>query len=189
MAKSVYETLSCIDLTAKLEKKGKFSYLSWADAIAVLLEHYPQSTWETNLWGGLPYCQTDAGAFVSVSVTVEGLTRTQVHPILNNNNKAVPKPDSFQVNTSIQRCLAKAIALHGLSLYVFRGEDLPVEEIKGKQELFDKAEEVMLMHLENGDAKGLKEVQADFLVDDFSVLWGRFNSSQRSEMKALVSSK
>lgn len=133
MTKSVYEVLSTIDLKDKLEKKGQFSYLSWADAIAVLLERYPQSTWETNLWDGLPYCQTDAGAFVSVSVTVEEVTRTQVHPVLDHRNKTVKQPDSFQVNTSIQRCLAKAIALHGLSLYVFRGEDLPPSEVIGDE--------------------------------------------------------
>ena len=186
MTGSVYKTLSGIDLTDKLEKKGKFSYLSWADAIAVLLEYYPESTWETNLWDGLPYCQIDAGAFVSVSVTVEGIKRTQIHPVLDHRNKPIPLPDSFQVNTAIQRCLAKAIALHGLSLYVFRGEDLPVDGIKEHQDLMDAAEVRMLDHLANKDAEGLKEVQGEFSIDDFKVLWSRFSASQRKEMKDLV---
>ena len=69
--------------------------------------------------------QTDAGCFVQVSLTVDGVTRSQIHPVLDNVNKTVMQPNAFQVNTSIQRCLAKVIALHGLGLYIYAGEDLP----------------------------------------------------------------
>jgi len=182
MGDSVYDILSSIDLTSKLEKKGKFSYLSWADAIDVLLANFPDSTWDTNLWNGLPYCSTNSGCFVSVSVTVKGITRTQVHPVLDHRNNSIKEPDSFQINTSIQRCLAKAIALHGLSLYVFRGEDFPKEV----SEMMDAAEIKMLDHLANKDADGLKEIQAEFSIDDFKILWSRFDSGQRSEMKKLA---
>jgi len=69
--------------------------------------------------------KTEGGCFVKVSVTVNGVSREQVHPVLDNRNKPIKTPDAFQINTSIQRCLAKAIALHGLGLYLFAGEDLP----------------------------------------------------------------
>jgi hypothetical protein len=72
-----------------------------------------------------PYMQTDAGCFVQVSLTIDGVTRSQIHPVLDNVNKTVMQPNAFQVNTSIQRCLAKVIALHGLGLYIYAGEDLP----------------------------------------------------------------
>jgi hypothetical protein len=55
-----------------------------------------------------------------------------VHPVLDNRNKPIKTPDAFQVNTSIQRCLAKAIALHGLGLYIFAGEDLPDVSLSDK---------------------------------------------------------
>ena len=58
---------------------------------------------------------------------------TQVHPVLNHQNQPIAAPNSFQINTSIQRCLAKAIALHGLGLVLFAGEDLP-DNITEKQE-------------------------------------------------------
>jgi len=139
MSKSVYEVLSRIDLSDKVEKKGRFSYVSWSDAVAVLLENYPLSTWEVTKWSeGMPYCQATTGAFVEVSVTVEGITRTQVHPVLDHTNKPIPSPNAFQINTSIQRCLAKAIALHGLSLYIFRGEDLPPSEVIGDEPMDTK---------------------------------------------------
>ena len=126
--KSVFETLSKVDVSAHLEKKGQFTYLSWAWAVMTLLKHYPNSTWKVHKWGGegcrQPYMKTEAGAFVQVTVSVEGVDRTQGHPVLDHKNNTVAKPNSFQINTSIQRCLAKAIALQGLGLHIYGGEDL-----------------------------------------------------------------
>jgi hypothetical protein len=73
----------------------------------------------------MPYLKTDCGYFVEVAVTVGGVTRSQLHPILNAQNKPIPQPSSFDINTSLARCLVKAIALHGLGLYIYAGEDLP----------------------------------------------------------------
>jgi len=75
----------------------------------------------------VPYLETPHGIFVKVSVTIEGCTRTELLPILDNRNKPIPKPNSFDINTSIKRCLAKCLALQGLGLYIYRGEDLPHE--------------------------------------------------------------
>jgi hypothetical protein len=69
--------------------------------------------------------KTPAGAFVQVTVDIDSVKRTQVHPVLDHMNKTVDEPNAFQINNSIQRCLAKAIALHGLGLYIYAGEDLP----------------------------------------------------------------
>ena len=65
------------------------------------------------------------GAYVQVTVNVDDILRTQIHPVLDNRNQTIKEPNAFEINTSIQRCLAKAIALHGLGLYIFAGEDLP----------------------------------------------------------------
>ena len=123
---SVFETLNAIDVSEFTEKKGQFTYLSWANAVDVLLKHYPEATWDVirNEYG-LPYVSAPQGAFVTVWVEVEGIKRTITHPVLDYRNKAVVDPDSFVVNTSIQRALAKCISLHGLGLYIYRGEDLP----------------------------------------------------------------
>jgi hypothetical protein len=58
-------------------------------------------------------------------VTMQGLTLSQIHPVLDGKNKPIFEPTAFDINTSIQRCLVKAIALHGLGLYIYAGEDLP----------------------------------------------------------------
>ena len=126
---SAFSVLSKIDVSEHTEKKGNYTYLSWAWAVKVLLEEFPKATWQIHTFvdNGIesPYMRTNAGCFVQVSVEIDKVIRTQVHPVLDHMNKTVDEPNAFQVNTSIQRCLAKAIALHGLGLYIYAGEDLP----------------------------------------------------------------
>jgi hypothetical protein len=123
-----FTELSKIDVSEHIEKKGRFSYLSWAWAVDQLRKKHPDATWEVMRFNGMPFMQTECGYFVEVAVTVNGITLSQIHPVLNNQNKPIQKPNSFEINTSIQRCLVKAIALHGLGLYIYAGEDLPMEE-------------------------------------------------------------
>jgi len=125
---SAFTTLASIDVGAKIEKKNGFSYLSWAYAVAELRRVAPDATWEVIRFDGLPFLKSECGYFVEVAVTVDGLTLSQLHPVLDNRNRPITQPDSFHINTSIQRCLVKAIALHGLGLYIYAGEDLPIEE-------------------------------------------------------------
>ena len=116
------------DVRAHIEKKGKFSYLSWPYAVAELRKNCPDSTWTISHFGdnNQPYCQTDAGCFVEVTVYVNDVGFTQIHPVLNFKNQTVESPNAFEVNTSIQRCLVKAIALAtGIGLHIYAGEDLP----------------------------------------------------------------
>jgi hypothetical protein len=122
-----FTELSKIDVSEHVEKKGKFSYLSWAWAVDQLRKKHPEATWEVIRFNGMPFMNTDCGYFVEVAVTVNGVTLSQIHPVLDNFNKPIAKPTSFQINTSIQRCLVKAIALHGLGLYIYAGEDLPLD--------------------------------------------------------------
>jgi hypothetical protein len=134
---SIFETLDKIDISKRTEKKGKFTYLSWAWAVRELLKVAPDATWviheyDRHMGEGFgyerqPYMSTEAGCFVKVTLTVNGIDRTQVHPVFDHRNKTIEKPNAMQINNSIQRCLAKAIALHGMGLYIFAGEDLPQE--------------------------------------------------------------
>jgi len=133
--KSVFETLSAVDVSTYIDKKGQFSYLSWSDAVTALLRAYPEATWDVvSDVNGLPYITAPNGCFVTVAVTVEGVTRTQVHPVLDFRNNAIADPNPMQINTSIQRALAKAIGLHGLGLHIYRGEDInPDAEVVKEQ--------------------------------------------------------
>ena len=99
----------------------------------MLKEHCPDATFEkhtflNNEGSYLPYMRDlDGYAFVQTSVTADGITLTETFPVLNNVNKSIQKPKSFEVNTALQRCLTKTIAFHGLGLYIYAGEDLPEE--------------------------------------------------------------
>ena len=132
--KSVYQTLHDINCQQYVERKGKFDYLSWPWAVHLLLGKYPAATWEVHWHENAPYFVTPLGHFyVKVSVTVEGITRSHTHPVLDNYNKPIMEPTSFHINTSIMRCLVKAIALHGLGLSIYAGEDLPSDQPAPKE--------------------------------------------------------
>lgn len=124
---NTFATLLRVDVSRFVEKKGQFSYLSWPFAVSQLRLTDPTATWEVKRFNDLPYMVTELGYFVEVAVTVQGVTLSQIHPVLDARNRPIAQPSPFDINTSIQRCLVKAIALHGLGLNVYAGEDLPVE--------------------------------------------------------------
>ena len=130
---SCFEQLLGIDVKGHIEKKGKFSYLSWAWSVQELRKAVPKATWEVIRFDGKPFLFTECGYFVEVAVTVDNITLSQIHPVLDNYNKPIAKPNAFQINTSIQRALVKAIALHGLGLHIYAGEDLVEENGKEKK--------------------------------------------------------
>ena len=118
-----------INVNEHTEKKGNLTYLSWAWAWAEILKHDPQATWEAHEFNGAPVCfLPDNSALVKVSVIINNHSKTCWLPVMDHRNRAITSPDSFAINTSIMRCLVKSIALHGLGLYIYAGEDLPEGE-------------------------------------------------------------
>ena len=141
--KSVWETLSAIDVNDKAEEKNGMTYLSWAWAWGKLKDHYPEATFKKHVHDGMAYIKDESGyAFVEVTVTVEGISATELFPVLDYRNKAIPDPNAFEVNTALQRGLAKAIAYHGLGHYIYAGEDLPQSDGEAPQSE-GKAKEVV----------------------------------------------
>lgn len=123
---NTFDRLAKINVNDKVEKKANLSYLSWAWAWDRLMREDPQADFaygEPKAFGGdtlMVYC----------TVTAFGKPRTAHLPVMDHRNKAIQNPDAFQVNTAMQRCLVKAIGLHGLGLYIYAGEDLPDGEAK-----------------------------------------------------------
>jgi hypothetical protein len=118
-----------INVNDHLEKKGNLSYLSWAWAWAEVLKIDPTARWTAHEWADRPAMfLPDGSAMVKVSVEMKGSTKTCLLPVMDNRNRAIQNPDAFAINTAIMRCLAKAIAMHGLGLYIYAGEDLPEGE-------------------------------------------------------------
>lgn len=128
--KSVFETLNAIDCSEHTETKGKLTYLSWVWAWQILKKNYPTATYKIYEDANGRFYHTDGRtAWVKTGVTVEGIENIEYLPIMDCYKKSitVDKLTSFDVNTAIQRSLTKAVARHGLGLYIYAGEDLPEE--------------------------------------------------------------
>ena len=159
-----------IDVSEHIEKNNNFSYLSWAYAISQLRSFDPEATWEVLRFDGAPYLKTDCGYFVEVAVTVKGITLSQIHPVLDHRNKPIEQPNSFQINTSIQRCLVKAIGLHGLGLYIYAGEDLPIDNTPPETITTEQIGELKMKVLELAQLRKINEdaVYTHLKVKDLS---------------------
>lgn len=133
-----YAELRKINVNDHVEKKGNLTYLSWAWAVDQLLQRDPAASWDYRWFGEVPYCVIGSTAMVFCTVKAFGVDRTAQLPIMDNRNNPIPvdKVNSFSLNTAMQRALAKAIALHGIGIYIYAGEDLPDgEEPKGAKPL------------------------------------------------------
>ena len=141
-----FEVLNSINVSDKTEKKGNLTYLSWAWAWGELKKRYPNATYkiyENEM--GWNYHTDGKTAWVKTGVTVEGIENIEYLPVMDFKNNSIPveKVTSTDVNKTIQRSLTKAVARHGLGLYIYAGEDLPEaereeEEAKIKQKAMEK---------------------------------------------------
>jgi hypothetical protein len=174
-----FSQLRTVDVNAYIEKKNNLSYLSWAWAVDQLLQRDPTATWDYRTSGdGVPYVLIGQTAMVFCTVHAFGVSRTAQLPVMDHRNKPIPNPDSFQVNTAMQRCLAKAIALHGLGLYIYAGEDVPEEVKPEKPEPKLTAEEL----------KKAQDAIADCeTIEQLRDLYNSFDPVTRTVTKELVS--
>lgn len=132
LQRRAWDLLSTINVNDKTETKGTgkyaLTYLSWAWAWGVLMEHFPESVYEIHQDRILP----DGSVMVSVTLTIkdgdEQFSRFMWLPVMNHLNKAIINPDAMDINKAIMRCLAKTIAMCGLGHYIYAGEDLPVSD-------------------------------------------------------------
>ena len=125
--KNIFKDLVSISVKDKTEKKGKFSYLSWASAWSMLKIEHPtaQRVVYESEHTGLNFFTDGTTAYVKVGISIEGMEHIDYLPVMDyrNNSIALAKITSMDVNTTIQRSTAKAIAMHGLGLSLWIGED------------------------------------------------------------------
>lgn len=118
--KNHFAELAAINVNDHVEKKQNLSYLSWAWAVDQLMRKDPLANWVFH--DPVMFGET---MMVSCTVTAFGKPMTMHLPVMDHRNQAIKNPDAFQVNKNMMRCLVKAIAVHGLGLYIYAGEDLP----------------------------------------------------------------
>ena len=145
--KSVFETLSAINVNDKVEKKNGLTYLSWAWAWGEVKKVYPDAVYQVLRDPATlkPYTYDDAlGYMVMTDVTIQGQTLEMWLPVMDGANKSmkaepytyatrygdktVDAATMFDINKTLMRCLVKNLAMFGLGHYIFAGEDLPESE-------------------------------------------------------------
>ena len=114
-----------INVNDHTEKKNGLTYLSWAWAWQEALKADQTATFDVQTFDGKPYMDVNGTGMVWVTVTLFGQPRTCMLPVMDYKNKPILNPDAFAVNTAIMRCMTKALALHGLGIYIYAGDDLP----------------------------------------------------------------
>jgi len=117
----VWKTLSAVDVSSKIELKGKLSYLSWAWAWGTLMEYYPDATYEFLE----PEVLAGGSVLVNCKVTIGDLSRTMWLACMDFKMQADVNPDAVVVNKTKMRCLVKCLGMFGLGHYIYAGEDLP----------------------------------------------------------------
>lgn len=143
--KSVFETLSAVDISDHVDQKMGLSYLSWAWAWNAVKRIYPDTpTPKVTKYQEMillndgsfqmtdrqvPYLTTPRGTSVEVTVTIAGNNYTQSLFVMGHKNQTVVNPDQAEINKTIQRCTVKALAMAGLGLNLYAGEDLPMGDI------------------------------------------------------------
>lgn len=136
-----FKVLNDINVNDKTEKKKDLTYLSWAWAWGELKKIYPDSTYTVyENADGWFYFTDGHTCWVKTGVTVKGIEHIEYLPVMDYRNASIPadKVTSFDVNKAIQRSLTKAVARHGLGLYIYAGEDLPEEEAREVEEKKNK---------------------------------------------------
>ena len=157
---TLFEKLYGIDVSDKIEKKGKCSYLTWAWAWAEFVKVCPDVTYEVKKFNGLPYVYDPAtGYMVYTSVTAGGITHEMHLPVMDYNNKALKQASMFEINKAIMRCLTKNLAMFGLGLYVYAGEDLPEDPTKEKEPTKKATNSKQTAAAKSAEAAAPKEVK------------------------------
>lgn len=149
-----FEELSAINVNDKTEKKGNLTYLSWAWAWGELKKKHPDATYtiyENDK--GWNYHTDGKTAWVKTGVTVNGLEHVEYLPVMDFKNKSISIDaiTSVDVNKTIQRSLTKAVARHGLGLYIYAGEDLPSEPTSAYPPREEMIKDIMIKYPEGSE--------------------------------------
>ena len=183
-----------LNVNEHTEKKGNLTYLSWAWAWDLALKADEQATYKVEMFGDKCYMDINGTAMVFVTVTIFGKPMTCQLPVMDYKNKAITNPDAFAINTAIMRCMTKALALHGLGLYIYSNEDLPEDpggpkikptdgalvDEKQKSMMHDVATSIRDHFAQNDIIGAVEEILTVTDIEEKTYLWSLLDSKIRS---------
>lgn len=188
-AQTVWDTLRSIDTIEYQRQKGNFSYLPWSMAWTILMDVYPESEHAYSLSQPI----TDGGYEVSCTVTIrqgeEQLRRSMTLPIMDYKNLAITNPDTRQLSDTRMRCLVKCLALCGLAIDIYSGEELgdaPKTKTRINKKEMQSVVSSLIGSIENEDDLAIKEVMSELSHDEQQFIWPIFDTKQKSAIKSLM---
>lgn len=202
--KTVFETLNGVNVNGFTEQRNGLTYLTWSKAWEEVVTRYPDASYEiVKDEDGIPYFESGLGFMVYTKVTIEGVTREMWLPVMDSANNAmksvaydfstfskygekkhhVNAATMFDVNKTIMRCLTKNLAMFGLGLYIYSGEDLPTEE---KEANAKAAEEKAKEEFDKMVKEATAAVKKAKTADEVKNIYRKYNASVQSAIKDIV---
>ena len=167
LAESVWQTLYSINVSHHIEKKGNLSYLSWCWAWQALMEEFPESTYDID-----DRTYSDGSMEVHVTIKIqrgdETVSRMMWLPVMDHRNKAIKNPDARQISDARMRCLVKCIAMLGLGVYIYAGEDLPQAEKEQQLQPISEHQQNTIRDMANESAIDFNAFLNYFKIRDLS---------------------
>ena len=137
----VWQTLSAINVNEHTEKKGnQLTYLSWAWALTVLKNHFPESSIKIKKEKTFADGTMEVRCEVTVKEGDQSTTQSMWLPVMDHRNQAIANPNARQINDARMRCVTKCLGLHGLGLYIYAGQELPEPEAENLKKPLTKDE-------------------------------------------------
>ena len=183
LAKEVWATLNHVNVNDKKKPKGQFNYLSWTWAWSTMMDHYPDTNY---VFTDRVFADGSMEVTCEITITVgeESLVRSMWLPVKDFKHNAIVNPSSSDINNSKMRCLVKCLAMFGLAIYIYAGEDLPPDE--GASDSAIAATAAITNALNNANNSGA--IKAWNLIDesDLQIVWESISQNNRDTLNVLI---
>lgn len=195
LAEKVWRTLSTINVSDHIEKKGNLSYLSWVWAYQSLMDEFPQATYQIDD-RTYPDGSMEVHCIITIEESGQSLTRFMWLPVMDHKNKAIQNPDARQISDARMRCLVKCISMLGLGSYIYAGEDIPraeqealskpitEQQIETLAELIKETVTDKERFLKFYDIQSLGELKQNMFEQAHSMLRRKLEEAERSAAQA-----
>ena len=183
LAKEVWATLNHVNVNDKKKPKGQFNYLSWTWAWSTMMDHYPDTNY---VFTDRVFADGSMEVTCEITITVgeESLVRSMWLPVKDFKHNAIVNPSSSDISDGKMRCLVKCLAMFGLAIYIYAGEDLPPDE--GASDSAIAATAAITNALNNANNSGA--IKAWNLIDesDLQIVWESISQNNRDTLNVLI---
>lgn len=191
-AETVWNTLRNVDTSEMINKKQNFDYLPWSAAWTILMEYYPDSDYQFKLEQPIE----DGGYEVWCTIIIRDggntLIRKMWLPIMDYKNLAVTNPDSRQLSDTRMRCMVKCLAICGLAINIYSGEELgdkPKTKVRINKKAMQASVSALIQAIEDDDEMAIRETMGELTHDEQAFIWPIFDTRQKSAIKSLMMRK